>query len=371
MLRESCTVCTSTALRLIYKQDEYPVCISSSSCPLESDIFQTLQFVGCNHCGCVQLKNLIDPSLLYSFSHNNTYETPTWNQHHHLFSEFILENTGQTKLVEIGGASGYLAELLQKKRKDISISIIDLAQQPDMKVSVEYIQANCEEFDFTTIDSSTPIILSHVFEHLYRPRKLVEQLEKAKTQTLFISIPNMEVCLQKKFFSFLHVEHTYYCTSVHIKRMMAEAGFQCIQEVPFKEHSLFFHFERQGILEMPPYPDAEQILSRFNEYYKDRDALYSQIYLKQPTYIVPGGHYGQLIFNYLKKQKTNIIGFLDNDKSKIGKRMYGTDKYVYPMRELETKKDTNVSVLLNAGPYLEEIKVQLLGYHPGVDMICV
>ena len=205
MKREHCVVCKGTKFIAIYKQEQFPVCISSSSQNLEEDIFDTIEYIGCTNCGCVQLKTLTNPQVLYSVTHNNTYETPTWKQHHLLFSEFVLRNTSKQDFVEIGGASGYFAELLAMKRQLTSMTIIDLAEKPSFKLSIRYIQANCEEYDFRQIDSSVPIVLSHVFEHLYQPRKFLEKLKEANTQTVCMSVPNLEICLKKKFLSFLHV----------------------------------------------------------------------------------------------------------------------------------------------------------------------
>ncbi len=371
MLRLNCTICNNTNLQLIHRQENYPICISSSSQPSENDRFETLEYVGCEKCGCVQLKNLIDPQLLYAFSHNNTYETPTWRQHHDEFSQFILMNTEEASLVEIGGASGYLGELLHKKSKELKYTIIDLANKPELKVRIDYIQANCEDYDFTQIPSSTPIILSHVFEHLYNPQKFLENLKKAKTETLFISIPNMEICLSKKFLSFLHVEHTYYCSTEHIVAMLASAGFQCSKQYLFKEHSIFFEFKRSTSREIPELPRADILLAQFQQYYSERESLFKLVHLENPTYIVPAGHYGQLIYFFLREQKDKILGFLDNDITKVGKRVYGTDKYVYSMSELKNKTNERITVLLNAGPYINEIKSQLLAYNPGISFLYV
>ncbi len=371
MLREKCAICKNPLSSSIYKQVNYPICISSSSEAYENDRFKTLNYLGCNLCGCVQLENLIDPSLLYAFSHNNTYETPTWSLHHKLFSEFIMSNTKERKFLEIGGSSGYLAELLHSCRLIEWYKILDLAKEPLFRIPIQYIQVNCEKYSFQEDDKSTQVIMSHVFEHLYNPRAFLEQLGKSNIESIFISIPNMKVCLEKEFLSFLHVEHTYYITADYLKRMMADIGFSCIKEENFKEHSIFFYFKRGHIDTLPPYPNAQQILDSFHTYYRKRDSMYSHLVLTQPTYIVPGGHYGQLIYHYLREQKEYIIGFLDNDTTKVGKRMYGTDKYVYRMDQVLHDKDKKITIILNAGPYAEEIKTQLNEYHPDLDYISI
>lgn len=372
MLRQRCVICNEqNKFRLIHKQEAFPICISSSTQPIKDDVLSDVEYIGCEVCGCVQIKTLIDPELLYSFSHNNTYETPTWKEHHNKFSQFILNLTNHNSFLEIGGASGYLGELLSSQRKINTYTILDLASKPVFQVPIKYIQGNCETFDYTKIQPETPIILSHVLEHLYEPKQFLQQLRKARIQHIVLSIPNMEVCLEKRFLSFLHREHTYYCSTQHLLYMMAEAGFECRQQESFREHSLFFWFERSETVASGTIVNPEKLLSQFEDYYHQRGLLYKDVELKEPTYIVPAGHYGQLIYFFLQAQKEAIVGFLDNDASKIGKRMYGTDTYVYPMKFLETKQDTPVSVLLNAGPYLQEIKAQLEKYHPNIRFICI
>ena len=53
------------------------------------DILSDIIFKGCTSCGCVQLETLIDPDILYQEYHNDTVNTPTWKEHHSLFTSFI------------------------------------------------------------------------------------------------------------------------------------------------------------------------------------------------------------------------------------------------------------------------------------------
>ena len=90
--------------------------------------------------------------------------------------------------------------------------------------------------------------------------------------------------------------------------------------------------------------------------------------MTQNTFIVPAGHFGQLIYYFLK-DKEKIIGFLDNDTTKCGKRVYGTTHITYPMSDIIKYIDTTVDILIHAGPYTHEIKKQLLTYHSNLRFI--
>ena len=52
-----------------------------------------------------------------------------------------------------------------------------------------------------------------------------------------------------------------------------------------------------------------------------------------------------------------IEGILDNSTSKIGKRLYGTNKSIFSPEILSEKQ--NVALILKAGQYQEEIRKQI------------
>jgi hypothetical protein len=79
------------------------------------------------------------------------------------------------------------------------------------------------------------------------------------------------------------------------------------------------------------------------------------------SFIVPGGHMGQLVYSIAKPE--SILGYLDNDKSKHNKRQYGTPNYIYPFDILDTYKGQEINVFIYAGPYTDEIIKQLSLYN--------
>ena len=82
-------------------------------------------------------------------------------------------------------------------------------------------------------------------------------------------------------------------------------------------------------------------------------------------------HYNHLLllFYYLQNQKDKILGFLDNDPCKIGKRVYGSPLLTYSPSILKTHQNEKIYVLLYAGVYIEEIKKQYLSLNPLIEFI--
>ena len=364
MIRRECLLCDPGGMLTdLYVLKDYPITPSSSNLEDSTDEFSDCIFAECNVCGCIQLKTLVDPVKLYQYSHNSTENTPTWKEHHRLFADFISERN-YTSLLEVGGNSGTLFRLLSQKISNYTI--LDICDSPSRPSTVQFIQGNCEEFDFT---GHNHIALSHTFEHLYHPKKFVENLSKAQVTSIFISIPNMDHLYRSKNISILHNEHTFFVGDAEIRHLFSRYGYSCATSYSFKTHSLFYHFIYD--------PDALSLTllnsmkrsTNIKEYLSEFEISIKGIAIDRPCFICPAGHYGQKIFYYLQHYRTNIIGFIDNDLLKQGKRVYGTSVYVYSPDILNAYADKPVSLVLYAGPYTKEIKEQLNNLHDSITFI--
>lgn len=367
MNRKTCVICREPLQLEIYSQDNFPINMSHTTEPESSDIFSTLSFFSCVNCGCVQLKTLIDPVFLYKNSHNITFNTPTWSDHHNKFAEFIQANTSPTDtLFEIGGHSGVLAKKLLESTTP-KYYILDICDtSPDIS-GIEFISGNCETYTYNPNDT---IIMSHVFEHLYNPRLFLENLSATGVNSIFISNPNMENWLESGVPSFLHVEHTYYCDSTFINYLMNQYGYVCNKEISFKNHSVFYHFKRGEITVPISIQDRTSVLiNTFKSYYNKRDTFFKYLQIDVPFFIFPAGHYGQLAYRSLTSSIHNFICFLDNDPSKINTRVYGTKGDTNNPNMLKDYGANPVTILLIASVYSDEIKRQLLSINNNINFI--
>jgi hypothetical protein len=337
----------------VYTLKNYPIIPSSTPNEYNQDEFQDCVFVGCKNCGCVQLQNLIDPVKLYENSHNSTAETPTWKDHHILFSNFIGKSIKHQNILDVGGNSGYLYKYTQSN--GVAYKILDICNTDTHPQDVEFIQGNCESFDFTAYPC---VALSHTFEHLYSPRKFLESLQKSNVKSVYISIPNMDFLCESKNISVLHNEHTYYIDYKSITSLFSEFKYSLIETTSFKNHSYFFHFEynfKQEPIINISIGRIQQIQTIFLEY----ENKMKNIMITEPCFICPAGHYGQKIYYYLKNFEPLIKGFLDNDPSKQGKRVYGTPKMVYSIEFIKKYYHSPISIILYAGHYTAELKLQM------------
>ena len=366
MDRTKCAVCLSDKLSFIYSLKDLPFTFLPTIDPITSDTTITLTIYTCEVCGCAQLKHLLDPAILYGVPHNTTKDTPTWKQHHRTFAEFLCKNIPESvKLVEIGGYSGVLANLVLQQRKDIQYTIMDLCDTNPNIDNVGFINGNGET---SNLDKDSVVILSHVFEHLYEPHAFIENMNRNKIQNIFISIPNMKVLLDKKNMAVINKEHTFYCGYEDILYIFSKGGYRCTSTESFKDHSLFFHFIKNT--ETTTTIDAYHrgyAVDMYSIYESNRKSI-SELIMKEPFFIVPAGLYGQLIYYFLKDTyRPNILGFLDNDIHKIGKRLYGTPNIIFKMDKVA--EYSTVTVLITTTPYTEEIIKQLTSYNINIRFI--
>ena len=212
--RTSCVLCGCKEFETVCESTPYPISMSATTAGSSNDSMAPLTVVACKSCECVQLVELIDPVILYKDSHNNTANTPTWKEHHRQFADFILQNIdSKYPVIEIGGADGSLAKHLLSSHKTLQITSLDLCSTHADISGVIYKTGNCETWNYTP---DSVVILSHVFEHLYRPAEFVKQIANSGVRSVYLSIPDMNGWLKNDVLSFLHREHTFYCDSEYI-----------------------------------------------------------------------------------------------------------------------------------------------------------
>jgi len=358
-------LCDADKLSTSFTIKNYPITPSSNTLPAESDEFDDCEIGSCKECGAVQLLTLVDPVKLYKNSHNSTENTPTWKEHHRLFSDFVADGSTATDILEIGGNSGVLYRLLRDRLP--KYSILDICDSKNRPTDVRFIEGNCEAFDFTGF---THLILSHTFEHLYSPAKFVENLANARIQSVCISIPNMEQLYNSRNISILHNEHTYFVAENEIKYLFSTFGYACKRLMHFKKHSTFYEFIPARCEVFPTLTNtvkADDICKIFSEF----ETSIRRVKIDKPCFICPAGHYGQKLYYYLRPFSKYIQGFIDNDTSKHGLRVYGTDAYVYAPDILLKHHATSITVILYAGPYTDELKLQLSSLHPSIEYVAL
>jgi hypothetical protein len=287
----------------------------------------------CPECFSVQLTNLLDPSVIY----NGKYIQPdsasyNWVRHNISFINFIVKcvNTSET-LIEIGSSSFVLGKHLIEYYTDYTVFDYSL-EQVKMRPDVKYIEGNCENFDFPW-DST--IIMSHVFEHLYEPKKFIENCKRNHVKNIIIAVPNMESS------NILHVtcQHTFMYSENDIEYIFGLHQYKLSDKYRFntKDESfpvLFFNFElTNDIIEV------DRCLSNSRHLYIEK--ILKKIKIPENTIIATAGCFSEILYSLIE-DKENLIAVIDNNKNLHGKKFIDSELLIHSYDFLVNLKNCNI-----------------------------
>jgi 2-polyprenyl-3-methyl-5-hydroxy-6-metoxy-1,4-benzoquinol methylase len=339
---------------------------------ISSDLFFDQTWAECVDCGCIQLINLLPPSLLYQSNSSTEAVGQVWKEHHDTFANFIAQSAPK-RILEIGAAHGYLAIKLTEKLINSEYTIVE----PDsnlvnsrIKIIKGYIQDH-----FSELQDKDCIIHSHVLEHIYKPVEFINQISNHVPidTDMYISFPNMDGFIKSGGLNSLNFEHTYLLDPVHAELIFENAGFLILKKEAYLSHSYFYYLKKKEniykkIYEFPnislesiKFLKMVNILKNFvattNKFLDSHSG---------PVYLF-GAHIFSQSFISLGLNIEKISGILDNSKDKQNKRLYGTPFQVFDPSIISGGR--NIAVVLNASHYQSEIRDQLISINNQVTII--
>lgn len=358
--RVNCVLCNCIHLEPFYTLEKFPIISSSTDDQITDDIAIDTEFKICKECRCIQLTSLVDKNFLYS--HDNTIcKRDFWIKHHTSFVSFIENSIPITSICEFGGGSHPLVDYFTQKPS--SYSVIDIFKSDIQKEGILYKEGDCESY--SKYDEDT-IVMSHTFEHLYKPTEFLKNIENSSIKHVFISIPFMESYLKNdSTFVIINTQHTFYYEKSNIEVLFSRYGFMLTHFKEYNDHSLFFGFTKTPTLSRSlPFQPIQSEISMYNHFHKKIKYIQS-ISINVPFYIMPSLIYGQLVYQYLK-DKSYALGILDNNDRVLHKRLYGTPLQIYLPSILQNSSCKDV--LLVKTPYYEEMITQLYSLVPDLNI---
>lgn len=147
--------------------------------------------------------------ILYSEQHVDGVGK-TWERYYDNFAKYILTQNLQ-KVYEIGGGTGKLAQNVLQNNTKIIWTIIEpnsfIKKQERLKIIKEFFNENTDLGGEGYVNS---FVMSQVFEHIYDPQKMAEQLAKKLSigGKVIIAYPQIKNWLINKFTNAINFEHT-------------------------------------------------------------------------------------------------------------------------------------------------------------------
>jgi len=303
---------------------------------IDQNITWDMTYGYCEQCLSTQLKTLLDPNILYDKNYiQPNSESYNWVQHNISFIDFIVKCVDiNCPLIEVGSSSFVLGRHLTRYFKDYTVFDYSL-DQAIRRDNIKYIEGNCENYNFPK-DSN--IIMSHVFEHLYEPKKFIANCKRNNVKQIIIAIPDMENI------NMLHVfnQHTFTYSIVDIEYIFGLSHYKATRKLRFNTNdnsfpALFFQFElSNSIIEI-----ERPLIESRHIYMKN---LLKPIQIPKNTFLATAGMMMLPIYSIIEN-KENIIGVIDQNKILHGKKYANTTHHIHPYEYLKNY-DENTTILV-------------------------
>lgn len=244
--RNHCVLCAGE-LQFVQVFKDFPVYMGVTD-KTENELRQDMEFCSCVKCGCVQLKNLVDPHVLYKHPHNPAIGK-TWEKHNQVLSDYII-STGAKNIIDIGGANMKIANAVCESSSVESYTVCDLSAgsyecetNPKIQTIRDYIE------NVQTDKKYDAAVLSHTLEHFYNPVGLLSKIREmlAPDGVIVVSVPNIEQQLKDGFLNAMNFEHTYYISHEYMNLMAGVAGLSIVGRYDFSNHNSFYLLKKTTV----------------------------------------------------------------------------------------------------------------------------
>jgi len=355
--RNNDVISGNSDLEHLHTFKNFPILMGCTDFSKSEDLFTDMSWYISKSSGAIQLNPLLPLDILYETSHGPGTSGKVWKGHHRSLAEFICKHNAN-KVLEIGGWHGILSEKAQEINDDIDWTIIDPAASSGLKAKV--IHSFFDE-NFIPEEEYDSVVHSHVLEHIYDINAFMGHIGSFMNNgKLIFSIPNMDVMIKNKSNNCLNFEHTILLGEDHVKHLLSKHGFEVIDKLYYNDHSIFYCAIRNSdinTIKMPEdsYDNYRLLFEDYINFNLDDVRRLNKIInnTSAPAYLFGAHIFSQYLFGFGLNPE-NITGILDNDLSKEGKRLYGTDLISNSPKSL--KGTSEAIIILRAGAYNNEIK---------------
>ena len=359
-LRTECVACrTNTLINFLEKDYTTSLSLGFNDTP-SPEVFMPFNILICNACKAVQTKYLGNLSIIYSKNHAvNTGTLKT--EMKRLFSDFVAEKNDSNGIMEVGASDESLSTcILEKIKTSYCIVEPSFTGNPD---GIMLINEYIENVDIASYPVNT-IVMSHIFEHLYQPMKILEKISNAKNiEYIYLNHPDFEYYVKENVYVVLNSEHVYYIEHDVLISYFEKYGFLLEKRYNYDNHSIFLCFKR--FTETRLFDETRLINKKavgdicyFFSSMKKVVATLHKIIKENPTmkyYMWPASAHSISLFA-CGFDTSLLTGLLDNSPTKIGKYLHSYNLYCSSFKEIIEKKDPNTCILIGgAGSYGKDI----------------
>jgi hypothetical protein len=317
---------------------------------------------------------VLPSEIIYPFSHNDSVGL-LWAQHHESFARFIVEHTSGIEVYEIGGAHG-MAYIYAKSLKELKWTIHDINPIPVAEYDQRIIKGRFTNSTYSPAEDTRTIVHSHTLEHVNDPVKFMSEITLSQKigDKQIISVPNMDLMLERVDLNFLNFEHNYFIPERLLTSLFKACGYQVNEVFDFQNHSKFYALEKiSDLVSLEDFFYQDYVdLPKFYRYFASIEKYVTEINqileLSQiPTYIFGAHVFTQMLIGFGLKEDL-ISGCIDNSQNKQAKRLYGTSLIVCSP-EVMFEKNRTVNIIGALANYTSEIEKDLSRWKNQINSI--
>ena len=293
-----------------------------------------------------------------------------------LFQIFNINNSinlNEKNVIELGGGNLKLYSLLKEHIN--SYTVIDNSSYGDSNDDPKLAFKKTLFNNYKEKNKYDIILHSHTFEHFYNPIREMKKLNKLLKidGKLLASIPNVGKVIEDGYGNGVNFEHTFVVTKNNVEKFFTQSGFKILEIVDYNKYNFFVYATKtrncsSEILDKISYENQKDMFLAFATKTKNFVMKIKEETEKEKEKYFFGCHiFTQYLLSFNKKIQNDFVGILDNDLSKVGQKLYGTELITYHPDKI--KNDTKPCVVLAAGVYNNEIKKQLASINQNIKLV--
>jgi hypothetical protein len=171
---------------------------------------------------------------------------------HYQFSKLILKNDKIKNIIEIGGSASILSDTILSNNSNVVYTIVEPnvhMYEPQKHIRKKIVDDFIENVDRSHIDKNDTLVLSHILEHFYEPKHILDKLLfNSNVKYFYLVWPDLDYYLKSGIVNILTIEHIYYVSTEFLIKLIESYGFVTNETIKFHNHSIFFEFERSSTL---------------------------------------------------------------------------------------------------------------------------
>ena len=357
-IRTNCLICDNKLDEDCLKEDkEIPLACYGTDSPNDA-IKIPYNVHTCNKCYTSQTKYLGDLDIIYKHNHADSTGELMKTLHKNVLSMLTKYKDNIKSIVEVGASTGLLSDLILANIDTLEkYYIIDPnffgLEHPKKTVIMDFL----ENVDYTQYSDANTLIISHVFEHFYKPMEILKKIKENKNLDYFCLVwPDLQYYKNNNNYHLLNTEHTYYVDNNFIIKLMHNNQFEIIERKYYRDHSVIYMFKRNNTLSTQVLVNEDWKIDSFiNKVISNGDRIRSflETHKEKTKTIWPCSVHTQYLLMYNPDIVPKLNYILDNSPTKINKYLYGYDLKCLSFTDMLSNPDT--CFILNGGVFNKEI----------------